>query len=410
MIKKVSPFTALKIKDFRYFWTGSFISQMGTQMELVAVAWQLYSLTHSPASLGFIGVANIIPILLFSLVGGVTADKQDRRNVMLVCQAILAVLSFILFAQTHFQMITPFVIYLILALESTATSFNMPARQAVIPNLVPRNIFVNAVSIMTLQRQSAIIIGPAIAGFVIAIFGVQAIYLFNSVSFLAFIIMLLLIKIPKVEKKKDIAFGLTSIKDGISFVKDSPILLSTMVLDFLATFLGTAQILMPVFAKDVLGVGVQGLGLLYSAPAIGGVAAGLYFAHKHQIKNQGKVIIFSILFYGAAIIGFGLSKIFYLSLFFLVLMGMGDMISTIVRNTIRQLMTPDYLRGRMVSINWIFVQGGPQLGDAEAGFLASLIGAPLTTVIGGAGTILITLLVSKFIPSLKKYRGEEVSL
>lgn len=379
-------------------------------MQIVAVSWQLYSLTHSPASLGFIGVANIIPILLFSLIGGVTADKHDRRNVILICQAFQTLFAFILFTQTHFQIITPFVIYLLLALASTATSFNMPARQAVIPNLVPRNIFVNAVSIMTLQRQSAIIIGPAIAGFIIAIFGVEAIYLFNSFSFLAFIFILLIIKVPKTEKKKDIAFGLTSIKEGISFVKNSPILLSTMFLDFLATFLGTANILMPVFAKDILNVGAEGLGFLYAAPAIGGVIAGVYFARKHEIKNQGKVILYSILFFGASIIGFGLSKIYLLSLFFLVLMGAGDMVSTIVRNTIRQLITPDHLRGRMVSINWIFVQGGPQLGDAEAGFLASIIGGPLTTVIGGAGTIVATLILAKIVPSLGKYKGHEVEL
>lgn len=401
---------ALSFRDFRLFWGGSFISQMGNQMQVVAVAWQLYILTHSAVSLGLIGLSNIIPVLAFSLLGGVTADKVNRKNLIIVCQLLLATLTIILFLQTHFHLIEPWMIYLILGLSASVNAFNMPARQSVMPNLVPKKIFINAVSLNTLQRQAAILIGPALAGFMIALSSVELIYLFNSISFVIFLLTVLPISVPVHNVTKQISFNSAAILEGVKFVKSSSIILSTMVLDFLATLLGTATILMPVFAKDILGVGAAGLGFLYAAPAVGGVLAGIYFSGKHQIGRQGKIILGSILLYGVSIIGFGLSRSYTLSLVFLVLMGMGDMISTILRNTIRQSLTPDHLRGRMTSIMMLFVQGGPQLGDAEAGFLASFLGAPATTVIGGVGTVVITLLIAKKSSSLRNYQGHEVTI
>jgi MFS family permease len=400
-------FIALKHRDFRLFWGGSFISQMGDQMQTVAVAWQLYAITHSAASLGLIGLSTFFPIIIFSLIGGVFADRVNRKKLLILCQGVLGILALILFLTTHFNIIQPWMIYIILGLAAIANSFNTPARQSVIVNLVPREIFVNAVSLNTLQRQSAIIIGPAIAGFIIAGWGVQSVYLFNVISFIGLIVAFLFMRIPEMKDRRQVELHWSSIKEGIQFVASKPILYSTMGLDFLASFFGTANILMPIFASDVLKVGAQGLGFLYSAPAIGGVIAGLYFAGQHKIKNQGKIIIISVLIYGAAIVGFGFSKNFYLSILFLVIMGMGDMISTIIRNTLRQLLTPDYIRGRMVSINMIFVQGGPQAGDMEAGFLAHGIGAPMATVIGGVGTILVALLIAKFVPDLRKYKGDD---
>jgi MFS family permease len=383
---------------------------MGDQMQTVAIAWQLYALTHSAVSLGLIGVASFLPVVLFSLVGGLSADKVNRKKLLFVCQTILTILALILFIGTHFNFIAPWMIYVVLGLAAVVKSFNNPARQSISINLVPRDVFINAVSLTTLQRQSATILGPAIAGFLIAFLGVESVYLYNSISFLALMIVFLVIKIPQPDKEKIASFSLKSIVEGIQFVAKKPIIHSTMILDFLATFFGTSNILMPIFARDILNVGPQGLGFLYSAPAMGGVLAGIYFSGKHTLTNQGKIIIGSVLLYGAAIIGFGLSRIYLLSLFFLFLMGMGDMISTIIRNTTRQLLTPDHLRGRMVSINMLFTQGGSHLGDGEAGFLAHFAGAPIATVIGGTGTILITLLIAKFYPSLRKYKGEEVEI
>lgn len=402
-MQKTLPFRALKIPTYRNFVLGAFVSEIGNQMQIVAVAWQVYEITRNPASLGLIGLANFIPILLFSLIGGLVADKVDRKKLLILSQGSLAFFSLIFFILTWMQIINPGMIYILLMLNAVANSFSMPARQAVLPNLVPKEYFMNAVSINTLQFQTATMIGPAIAGFLIGGFGVQSVYLFNTISFLFFIFSVLSIKIALNTEHKDIEFNIESILEGIKFVAKTPILYSTMILDFLATFLGTANILMPVFAKEVLHVGPTGLGFLYAAPAVGAVLAGLIMSSLNKIKNQGKVIIISVIFYGIATIGFGLSKLLFLSIFFLMMLGFFDMISTVIRNTVRQMVTPDHLRGRMVSIMRIFFQGGPQLGDIEAGLLASAVGAPVSVVIGGAGVVGITLFIAYLNPKLRSY-------
>ncbi len=412
MKPKISPFLSLKFGAFRNYLIGTFVSETGNQMQTVAVAWQVYELTRNPLSLGLIGLANFLPILFFSLIGGLVADKADRKKLLIISQTSMAILAFVFFYLTTLHLINPWMIYLILILHSIASSFSMPARQAVLPNLVPKNYFMNAVSLHSLQFQSATMIGPAIAGVLIAGFGVGSVYLFNSISFLVFIGSVLTIKVPLNLRYKEVDFSISSIFDGIKFVASTPILYSTMILDFLATFFGTATILMPVFAKEVLHVGPTGLGLLYSAPAIGAVVAGLILSslHHHQISSQGKVIIISVIFYGAATIGFGLSKVLPLSLFFLFLVGFADMISSVTRNTIRQMITPDHLRGRMVSIMRIFFQGGPQLGEIEAGLLATAIGGPASVVVGGAGVILITSFIALKSKALRNYQGKELAV
>ena len=410
MPPKISPFLALKVTHFRNYLFGAFISDIGSQMQIVAVAWQIYEMTRNPASLGLIGVANFLPILLFSLIGGLTADKLDRKKLLIFSQSTQSILALVLFGLTMSHFINPWTIYAILVLVSTVQSFSLPARQAVVPHLVPKKYFMNAVSLQTLQFQGATMIGPAIAGILIGGFGVSAVYLLNALSFLFFIAVVFSLNLPLQSHDREIEFSLSSISEGVKFVASTPILYTTMILDFLATFFGTATILMPIFAQDILHVGPGGLGLLYSAPAIGGVLAGLILSSWHQVKNQGRVIIVSVILYGAAIIGFGLSKIFPLSIFFLILMGFGDMISTIIRNTVRQIITPDHLRGRMVSVMRIFFQGGPQLGEIEAGFLAKAIGGPLSVIAGGIGVILITSLVAWKSKALRQYHGKELAV
>ena len=394
---------ALTVPTFRNYLFGAFFSETGNQMQTVAVAWQVYELTRNPVSLALIGLSHILPILGLSLIGGVAADKVDRKKILIISQSVMAILAFSLFLLTLFHLINPYFIYGILILSGVAQSFSMPARQAILPNLVPSKFFMNAISLHTLQFQSATMIGPAIAGLLIAGFGVQSVYLFNSISYLIFIATVLSIKQSLNIEHKNVEFNLKSIKEGISFVFKTPILYSTMILDFLATFFGTANILMPVFAKDILHVGPQGLGLLYSAPALGGVLAGVLLSSIGKIKSQGRIILASVILYGLATIGFGLSKFLPISLGFLVMVGFGDMVSTIIRNTIRQMVTPDHLRGRMVSIMRMFFQGGPQLGEIEAGFLAKVIGGPATVVVGGIGVVLITSIIAWKNRALRNY-------
>ena len=412
MDSKISPFLTLKFPNFRNYLLGAFLSEIGNQMQTVAVAWQVYEMTRNPASLGLIGLANFLPIIFFSLIGGLVADKVDRKKLLIFSQAAQLILAALLFTLTTSHLINPLMIYAILVLVATSQSFSIPARQSVLPHLVPKEYFMNAVSLNVLQFQGATMIGPAIAGFLIGGIGVSAVYFLNALSFLFMIGAVLSLKVPlQKHDANDVEFSLVSIMEGIKFVVKTPILYTTMILDFCVTFFGTATILMPVFAQDVLRVGPKGLGLLYSAPAIGGVLAGLLVSALHsKIRHQGKVIIAALVLYGLATIGFGLSKIFAVSIFFLVLVGFGDMVSTIIRNTIRQMITPDYLRGRMASVMRIFFQGGPQLGDMEAGFLAKAVGGPISVVVGGLGVLLVLSLLTLKGKALRQYHGKDIAV
>ncbi len=405
---KYSPFAALQFRDFRLLWLGLLISRIGSEMQIVAVNWQIYLLTGSALSLGFIGLARFLPVIFFSLPGGIVADIIDRRKLMLFSQLIMIAVS-VMFALTTFaHQINPIIIYLLIALNSVASAFDTPARQAIVPLLVPREQFMNAVSLNTILWQTAIVIGPSIAGFIIAFFDVGTVYVINTFTFLAVIIALIFMSPLKQTLVEVASFNLKSLLAGLSFVRKTPIIYSTMLLDFFATFFSSATVLLPIFAKDILLVGPKGLGILYAAPALGAVIAGFIVSTLGHLKNQGKILLGAVILYGIATIFFGISRSFYLSLFFLFLTGVGDVVSTIIRNTIRQLTTPDYLRGRMVSVNMLFFMGGPQLGEAEAGIAAAAIGTPLSVVAGGIGTIVAASLLAWFIPKLRNYKGDEL--
>lgn len=408
MKHRISPFSALKFPDFRLLWIGFLISRIGSEMQVVAINWHMYSLTGSALSLGFIGLARFFPVFIFSLFGGLAADVIDRRKLMIAAQLIMTASSVILSITTFNHTITPTLIYLLIALSSIASAFDTPARQSIVPHLVPRKYFMNAVSLNTILWQSAILIGPSIGGFMIAILGEGYVYSLNSISFLAVILALLLIKPLRQTKVTAPTLTLASIKEGFSFVKRRPIIWSTMLLDFFATFFSSATVLLPIFAKDILAVGPTGLGFLYAAPSLGAVIAGLITSSFGHFKKQGKILLIAVFLYGLATALFGFTRNLYLALLFLALTGVGDIVSTVIRNTIRQLATPDYLRGRMVAVNMIFFQGGPQLGEAEAGLLAAAWGAPISVVIGGVGTMLATLIIAFLVPKLRHYQGDEL--
>ncbi len=253
--------------------------------------------------------------------------------------------------------------------------------------------------------QTATILGPAIAGFIIAKLGVASIYGLNSISFLAMIVGLICMKtfIPTIRSESGISFA--SIIDGYKFVKSKTILWSTMFLDFLSTFFASATSLLPIFAKDILRVGPEGMGLLFAAPAIGAAFAGFAVAHAGSVKKQGVILLTGVGIYAIATIMFGFSHSFIISFIALLFVGAGDSVSVIIRQTLRQLETPDNLRGRMSSINMIFSFGGPQLGEFEAGLLAVAFGAPISVVIGGSATLIVVLILAKYIPALRKYEG-----
>lgn len=404
---KSHRFVALKYRDFRLMWFGLLISNIGSQMQIVALNWHIYILTHSALALGMIGLSRFIPIVFFSLIAGSFADAHNRKKILFVTQTVMTIASLLLAAFTFSNTVTPFWIYLLTIVSSIGMAFDTPPRQALIPSLVDRKYLANAISLNTIMFQTSTVIGPALAGIFIAKYGVGTIYSLNAISFLAVIGALALIHTTGAFEGIPAPVSFSSVKEGLFFVKSKVILWSSMMLDFFSTFFSSATALLPIFAKEILVVGPQELGLLYSAQAIGAVITGFVLAHIGTIKKQGRLLLFGASAYGVATIVFGLSRNFWLSFIALLIVGAGDCISTIIRVTIRQLTTPDYIRGRMTAVNMIFIMGGPQLGEFEAGFVAALIGAPLSVVTGGIGTLLAVGIIAYTIPILRNYEYHE---
>lgn len=403
-MNKKSLNSLLKNREYILLQIGISISRTGSFMQDVAVNWQIYQLTKSPLSLGIVGLVKFLPVLFFSLISGISADVFNRKKIIFLVQFFSIINSLAFAFLTISGRITPLLIYLIVGLEAGFASFETPARQSMMPNLVKKEDFPLAVNINNFLYSSTNFIGPAISGFIIAFWGVKSIYLINSVSFFAVIIVLLLMK-PLVKTfEKQPEFNMKSVTEGIKFVFRTPLILSSMMIDFVATFFASASTLMPIFAVDILKVGPKELGFLYAAPSIGAILAGIIFPFINRIKNKGKLLIFSVCFYGFNTILFALSKNFYLSLFFIALSGSGDLISTVIRNVIRQINTPDYLRGRMNAVSMVFFTGGPQLGETEAGIAASLMGTPLSVAFGGIATIIATIYIAVKTPALLNYK------
>ncbi len=399
---------ALKHRRFFYLWLGQLISVAGTQMQIWALFWHIRTLTDQPIALGGIGLARIFPVIIFSLIGGVVADTYNRRSVIFITQTIAALLALALGLLTQFGQISIWIIYGITALQAIAIAFDGPARQALVPNLVPAEDLPNAFSLTSIAFQAGAVIGPALSGLVIALGGQQAVYYINAISFLAVLIALVLIgDVPQKVSARINGTSLTAIREGIHFIVNRPVVLSTMLLDFVATFFASANTLMPIIARDILNVGVVQYGWLSAAQSAGAVTAALVISQMREIRKQGPLFLGAVVVFGGATIVFGLTSSFALAWIALAIAGAADSVSTIIRNTIRQLQTPDYIRGRMTSINQIFFQGGPQLGEIEAGAVAQFFGAPLAIITGGIGCILgLGLIVRKW-PQLTSYNGDE---
>jgi MFS family permease len=359
-------------------------------MQFVAINWHVYLLTKSAFALGLIGLFRGVPIIICSLAGGVVADAIDRRRLMVVTQTIMLASAGLLTAYTFAGLESVWPIYILSGIASAASAFDVPARQALMPTLVPVEDFPNAVSLGILVFNVATIAGPAVAGLLLAGSGPGVIYAVNAFSFLAVIAALVAMRTSgkpdlEIDRKDALSFG--ALKEGLRFVWQTPIIVQTMTLDFLATFFASATLLLPIFAQERLHVGARGYGFLAAAPAIGSVLTALVMARVGTFRRQGRLVVGSVAVFGVATAGFGVSTIFWVSLLMLAITGAADTVSTVLRQTIRQLVTPNHLRGRMTSINMMFFMGGPQLGELEAGTLASFIGAPLAVVIGGLGSL-----------------------
>ena len=380
-------------------------------MQIWALFWHINELNKNPIALGGIGLARILPVIIFSLIGGAVADSRNRRNVMFVTQTVAALLALTLGLLTQFGQITIWHIYAITALQAIAVAFDGPSRQSLIPNLVPAKDLPNAFSMTFTAFQAGSVIGPALTGVVIAFAGQSAVYYFNAFSFLSVLIALFMIgDVPQTISEKMSGISVESIREGIQFILSKPVILSTMLLDFVATFFASANTLLPIIARDILHVGVVEYGYLSAAQAAGAVAAALVISQVRELRKQGQLFLGAVIIFGIATVIFGLTNSLLVAWLALATTGAADGVSTIIRNTIRQLQTPDHIRGRMTSVNQIFFQGGPQLGEIEAGAVAQFFGAPFAVITGGIGCIIGTLLIIRKWPQLRTYNGDEPML
>lgn len=397
----LAPFRS---RDFSLLWFGSFVSQAGSQMHVVAVSWQVYELTKNPLSLGAIGVARIVPLVLLALGSGVLADALDRRKLMLFSQLAMMLCAAALAIASSLGIVTVWWIYIITALSSAASTLGNPARQAIVPSLVPREQLSSALSLNIISWQTATIVGPTLGGLIIAGKGVSWVYWIDAISFVAVIVALLIMRVGAVVgERRPVTLGAAI--EGFVFVRRNTLIWSTMLLDFLATLLGSATVLLPLFATDVLAVGPQGVGLLYAAPSVGAVAASAFLSVRGAMRHQGPILLVAVALYGVCTAVFGLSGSFWLSLLMLAGVGASDTVSMVVRQTIRQLTTPDEMRGRMTAVGMLFFAGGPQLGEIEAGVAARLLGGPLSVAAGGLACVLMVGVLTLLTPQLRAYDG-----
>jgi len=401
---------ALRHRGFALLWLGLMISMVGTQMQQWALFWHISQLSKDPIAVSVVGGVRFLAVLAFSLVGGLVADRYNRKTIIFITQSTAMIVAAVLGLLTLLNVIQLWHIYALTALQAAAMAFDLPARQSLVPNLVPRDDLPGAFSLQSIAFNTGAIVGPAMSGVVIGYLGQEAVYFINAVTFVAVILALVLmgpVQQSQSAVQKGLQAALADIRAGVAFIRSQPLILSTMILDFIATFFSSANTLLPYFAQNILHVGEVAYGWLASAQSIGAVTVGLIVSQYHHIRRQGMLLLGAVVMFGAATIVFGLSRLYIVIFLALVVMGAADSVSTIIRNTIRQLNTPDSLRGRMTSINQIFFMGGPQLGEIEAGAVAQFFGVPFAIISGGIGTILGVWLITAIWPALPRHNGDE---
>jgi MFS family permease len=397
------PYAALRFLDFRLLLTGRFITSFGNEMLSFAIAWELWLRTHSAFALGMVGLVQVVPVILLSLPAGHVADQYNRRRIVLIAQLSTGMcalgLAFLSYTQGSLVLI-----YLCLFGIGVARAFNDPAASTLVPETVPANLFSSAATWNSSTWQLASIIGPAIAGLVIAFAGnVTFIYVFSAIGAITFTIMLSMIKGRQLALAPKSATW-ASLIEGFKFMRDTKVILAAITLDMFAVLFGGAVALLPIYATDILHVGPQGMGVMRAAPSIGALLMAFLIAHLPPMKNAGRTLLLAVAGFGAATIIFGISTWFWLSVLMLALLGSLDNISVVIRATLLLTHTPDEMRGRISGVNGIFIGISNELGSFESGFAAALFGPIIAVVGGGIGTILVVLLAAKIWPEMRNLK------
>jgi MFS family permease len=392
---------AFSYPDFTLYQSARLFTVMATEMQSVAVGWQVFDITKRPLDLGYVGLAQFLPTLVLFLVAGHAADRFNRRKIVTLCYAGLGLASTVLFALTISGSRSVHAIYAALVLVGVVRSFNGAAGQSMVPQLVPEEHFPNAVAWAQTVFNTATIIGPALGGFIYAVFrGPTAVYASSMGAAAISVVAASRIRLnPAKREREDVS--LATLFAGFRFIWQKKLILGLISLDLFAVLLGGAVALLPVYTRDILHAGPWALGILRSAPAVGAVCMAMLLAHRPLRRHAGITMSWSVAGFGVFTIVFGLSRSLVVSLIALLLLGASDMVSVIIRGTLVQLSTPDEMRGRVSAVNSLFIGTSNEFGQFESGVTAQWFGTVPAVVIGGVGTLLVIALWSWLFPELR---------
>jgi len=396
------PYAVLRNRDFVLYLIGRLVASFGQQMLTVAVGWELYERTHSSLALGFVGLTQMIPMVLCTLPAGHIADNYERKRIVIAMISVVALTSLGL---TFISALSADVIwiYLCLFIAGIARTFLWPASAAFLPHLVPRHLFSRAVTWNSGTFHLSSVAGPAVGGALIAVtHSAATVYALNTTAALVCLIMVCCIRSRHVVSVKE-KMTAANLIAGFKFVVANRIIFGTITLDMFAVLLGGATALLPVYAKDILRVGPSGLGLLQAAMSSGAVLCALFIAHRPPLEKAGRAMLWAVALFGVATIGFGLSKWFWISFSMLFVCGAVDNVSVVVRHTLVQMLTPDEKRGRVSAVNSLFIGTSNELGGFESGTVAHWFGPVFSVVTGGVGTILVVVAVALIWPQIRNY-------
>ncbi len=413
MSEKHDAYAVLKVRDFRLFLTFRFFTTIAFQMQGLIVGWQMYELTRDPLALGLIGLAEALPNIATALYAGHAADRYNRKRIIVIFTLLFLVGTTLLFLFSIksigiIGIFGVFPIYLVVMISGVSRAFLYPSIIALMSQLIPRSLFTNASTWNSTMWHVAAITGPALGGMIYGFLGVRVAYLCVLFFLMLALILLFIVKSPPMPK---IVYGeklLYRLASGLKFVFKNQILLGAMSLDMFAVLFGGAIAMLPVFAAEVLMVGPQGLGFLRAAPMAGAVIMSLVMAHRPPMVQAGRYMMIGVAGFGLSIICFALSHNFYLSLALLMFSGMFDNVSVIIRATAMQLLTPDEMRGRVASVNAIFIGSSNEIGSFESGVAAKLMGLIPSVIFGGMMTLGIVGFTAKFAPKLRKLNLREI--
>ncbi|MDE3196618.1 MAG: MFS transporter [Acidobacteriota bacterium] len=398
--QRLDAYSSFRHRDYRFLLAGAFLTNFGLQALSVAVSWDLYLQTHSALVLGNVGFVQVAPFLLLSIFAGHVADTYDRRALMVLTQAVYVAASLVLTVGFH----SVFAIYSVLLMTSIARTFQAPARGAMLPQIVPLEDLGNAITWNSSAQEIANVSGPALAGLLLALSGSRTVYLLQT---LFAILTLLCFGLISSRTKRTGGAGardLKSLLGGIRFVWQNKLILSAVSLDMFGVLFGGATALLPIFAVDILHGGASALGWLRAAPSVGAVLMAVTLAHSKAIEKAGRALLLTVAGFGAATIGFGLSRNLWLSLALLVLVGAFDNISVVLRHSLVQTKTPDHVRGRVLAVNNIFISCSNQLGAVESGWTAAFLGASTSVWAGGVATIVVVAVCAAVSPAIRHWR------